>query len=141
MPMQATAADAGRLVVARFLDGTLLKGTINDFTPNKSEYHIYEGGNERQQASSVPADSMKALFFVKSYEGDRTHRPAPSFRGAASQGGRRMCVRFLDGEEIIGSTMGYNPQRQGFFLIPADPDDNNVRIYVFNKAVDKVEWL
>jgi hypothetical protein len=138
--MKATLADKGRMVVARFLDGKMLKGTIHDFTPNKTEFHLYEGGDERKHAVTVSAASLKALFFVKSFDGDAEHHRDDTFRGTGAQGGRKMRVRFVDGEELTGSTMGYNPQKQGFFLIPADPDDNNARVFVLNAAVAEVTW-
>ena len=40
-----------------------------------------------------------------------------------------------------GFTMGYNPNRQGFFLSPADENSNNSRIYIVSKAVKSVNWL
>ena len=48
-------------------------------------------------------------------------------------------VTFKDGEMLAGFTMGYNPNNQGFFLIPADPDSNNSRAYILNSALKKVE--
>jgi hypothetical protein len=135
----ATMAEKGRMVVARFLDGRLLKGTIHDFAPNKQEFHLYEGGNERSRAVAVPAESLKALFFVKSYEGNKDHVDSVEHQGGGQ--GRKIRVRFLDGEEMAGTTMGYSPQKQGFFLIPADAEGNNVRVYVLNSAVAKVEWV
>jgi hypothetical protein len=139
--MKATAAEKGRMVVAHFLDGRLLKGTMHDFTPNKTEFHLYEGGEEHHHAVAVSADSLKALFFVKSYAGDSHHRADDTFRGIGAHGGRKMRVRFTDGEVMTGSTMGYNPQKQGFFLVPADPDDNNERVFILNAAVAEVAWL
>jgi len=139
--MKGTTAEKGRMVVAHFLDGRVLKGTIHDFTPNKTEYHLYEGGQEQRHAVPVNAGSLKALFFVKSFEGDPSHETDDNFRGTGAHGGRKMRVRFVDGEVLTGSTMGYNPQKPGFFLIPADPDDNNERIYIMNAAVAEVNWL
>ncbi len=134
-----TMAETGRMVVAHFVDGKLLKGTIHDFAPNKKEFHLYVGGNERSEAVAVQADSLKALFFVKSYDGDTYHRRAYSFENVKGQG-RKIQVRFEDGEEIAGYTMGYTPQKKGFFLIPADPDSNNARVYILNAAVAEVKW-
>lgn len=134
-----TMAEKGRMVVARFLDGRLVKGTIHDFAPNKNEFHLYEGGDERSRAVAVRAESLKALFFVKSYEGNKDHVESTERRGGGQ--GRKIRVRFLDGEEMAGTTMGYSPAKQGFFLIPADAESNNQRIYVLNSAVAKVEWV
>ena len=135
-----TAAEKGRMVVAHFLDGKLLKGTIHDFAPNKETFHLYEGGDERSEAVAVPAAALKALFFVRSFEGDADHRRSNTFADVRGQG-RKMLVCFHDGEEMAGFTMGYSPQKQGFFLIPVDPDSNNARVYVLNAAVAHVKWV
>ncbi len=34
--------------------------------------------------------------------------------------GRKVKVLFKDGEVLVGSTMGYDIKRLGFFLFPAD---------------------
>lgn len=136
----AAETEKGRMVVARFLDGRLLKGTIHDFAPNKDVFHLYEGGDERSEAVPIRADRLKALFFVKTFEGDAEHRHDNSFAEAAGQG-RKMMVRFLDGEVIAGFTMGYSRQKQGFFLIPADSAGNNARVFVLNRAVAAIRWV
>jgi hypothetical protein len=63
-----------------------------------------------------------------------------SFREASGQG-RKIKVKFLDGEEMAGFTMGYSAEKPGFFLIPADPKSNNSRVYVINSAVAGVGWV
>jgi hypothetical protein len=45
----------------------------------------------------------------------------------------------MDNEVIYGSTMGYNKQRKGFFVLPADPASNNVRIYVVASAIKEIK--
>jgi hypothetical protein len=37
--------------------------------------------------------------------------------------------------------MGYNKTAPGFFLVPADTESNNERVFVVNAAVSRVEWL
>ena len=128
-----------RMVVARFIDGKVLKGTTHDFAPNKTEFHLYEQGDERSHAIAVSTADLKAVFFVKSYEGDSGRQDDNSIAGAQAQG-RKMEVHFNDGEVIAGVTMGYNAEKPGFFLIPGDPAGNNSRVYVLNAAVAKVTW-
>jgi len=128
------------LVVARFLDGRTLKGTTHDFAPNKAEFHLHEEGADRSGVVKVVAADLKAIFFVRSYEGDPTHHDTYSFEDTGGQGGRRIRIRFVDGETMAGFTMGYNARKQGFFLVPADPGGNNERVYVLNAAVSGVEW-
>jgi hypothetical protein len=46
-----------------------------------------------------------------------------SFPDGQRINGRKVKVSFKDGEVLIGSTMGYDPKREGFFLFPPDPPE------------------
>jgi hypothetical protein len=129
-----------RMVVARFQDGKMLKGTTHDFFPNKAQFHVYQGGDEKQHAIAVPVTALKALFFVKTYQGNNGHRKSRDLKQATGQG-RKIEVKFLDGETLAGFAMGYNPAKLGFFLTPSDPESNNTRIFVVNAAVSSARWL
>jgi hypothetical protein len=50
-------------------------------------------------------------------------------------------VDFADGEEMIGYTQGYSPDRPGFFLIPADLKGNNEKVFVVKSATRKIQFL
>ena len=50
-------------------------------------------------------------------------------------------ILFKDGEKLVGRSEAYNPQKPGFFLFPADPKSNNVRIFIVNKNVHKVNFI
>jgi hypothetical protein len=129
------------MVVARFVDGGKIKGITHDFAPNKSEFHIFSRGDESSKALPIVIGDLKAVFFVKSYDGVRGRLEYKLFDRASKVQARKIFVRFKDGEFMVGFTNGYNPTKQGFFLLPADPDSNNSRIYVVNAAVDHVKWL
>ncbi len=133
-------SDEGRRVVARFLDGRVLKGTTHDFAPDKPKFHLYLGGDESAKPVEVEVGALKAVFFVKSWEGDPRRIDDNSFDGAMGQG-RRIVVTFVDDEVLAGYTIGYSSSRPGFFLSPADPAANNTRAFVVNGAVKKVEWV
>ena len=128
------------MVVARFADGRKLKGVTHDFAANKPDFHIFERGDESKKALPVSIKDLKAIFFVKTYDGDKSHLEYKLFDRANVQA-RKMFVRFLDGEFMVGFTIGYHPAKQGFFLTPADPDSNNSRIYIVNATVDHIQWL
>ena len=53
--------------------------------------------------------------------------------------GRRMAVRFADGERLVGVSLTYDEARDGFFLFPADANSNNERVYILKNAVVAVE--
>ncbi len=136
--MNLTTGSAQR-VVARRTDGICLKGTTRDFSPHKSTFHLFTGGDESETPLEIETASLKAVFFVRTFEGDPEHDAAYRFEGPSAQG-RRIVVTFSDGEVVAGFTNGYAPGKPGFFLVPADPEGNNLRIYVVNRAVRKVEW-
>ena len=129
----------GSAVVARFLDGRVLKGTTNDFAPNKPTFHLSVWGDTSARGVTIPVGGLKALFFVKSFKGDAAHVEDLDVAKARGQG-RRIVVTFADGEVVAGFTTGYAKDKQGFFVVPADPESNNARIFVVSTSVTKVAW-
>jgi len=53
------------MVVARFVDGRMVKGSTHDFAPNNARFHIYPGGDETSPAMPIAMDALKAVFYVK----------------------------------------------------------------------------
>ena len=129
-----------RMIVARFQDGKMIKGTTHDFFPNKTDFHIYEWGNEEKEAVSIVMAGLKAVFFVKTYEGNKEHKEDTNFREMKPGQGRKINIHFHDGEMLAGWTNGYNPGKQGFFMVPVDETSNNIRIYIVNSSVKEVKW-
>jgi hypothetical protein len=123
-------------VVARFKDGILMKGTTSDFFPNKNEFHLKLISGE---IATIDCEKLKAIFFVKDFMGNKIYKEI--YTDAVPGGGRKVKVEFLDGEIIIGFSQGYSPSRSGFFLIPADKQGNNERIYVITSAIKNVVFL
>ena len=127
-------------VVARFADGTMLKGTTRDFSANKPDFHVFPDGDLKVKAVKVPLARLKAVFFVKTLAGNKDHVDGTDLNSLQGQG-RPMRVVFKDGEALLGFTVGYAPDRPGFFLVPCDPLGNNNRVFVVRAAVAKVEFL
>ncbi len=127
-------------VVARFQDGRTLKGTTNDFLPNKDVLHISaEGRSPGARPAEVRVRELKALFFVKSFEGNATHRKSNETGPIGA--GRRLRVVFKDGEVLVGTTQGYDRSRPGFFVVPVDSAGNNERCFVVAAATGEVAFL
>lgn len=90
----------------------------------------------------IPLDGVKAIFFVKSFEGKwhddlrfHDHLPAPDC----------LWVRatFHDGEVIEG-LIGNNENyviHQGFYMSPIDPEGNNWLIYVLKSKLKNFQIL
>ncbi len=123
-------------VIARFKDGTLLKGYTDDFFPNKKHFHLQPLNGEIVE---IETELLKALFFVKDFEGNKDRKE--SYTDAVPGGGRKVQIKFKDGEEVIGYSQGFSRERPGFFVIPADTQSNNERFYVVASATEKVAFL
>ena len=126
-------------IVAHFQDGRVLKGFTNDFLPAKPQFHMTvdeqgKGGPPLQ----VQVSELKALFFVKTFEGDPQHHVSND--PAQASPGRKLRVVFKDGEVMVGTTQGYDRSRPAFFVIPVDKG-NNERCFVVASAVQEVTFL
>jgi len=129
-------------IVAHFLDGQVLKGYTNDFLPAKDHFHL---SGEGQPAGTKPREvrcaELKALFFVKTFEGDPQHQERTDAAGGKAAPGRRIRVVFKDGETLVGTTQGYDRSRPGFFVVPVDVESNNERCFVITAATQEVSFL
>lgn len=129
-------------IVAHFQDGRMLKGLTNDFLPGKASFHLLpEGGLTAGKPQEVAVGQLKALFFVKTFEGNRTQRKTNEPASTTVSGGRRIRVVFKDGEVLVGTTQGYDRSRPGFFVIPVDPASNNDRCFVVATATQQVTFV
>jgi len=134
-------AKVQNLVVARYQDGRIVKGTTYDFGPQKKGFHVVPLGEEGRKVTEVLFSDLKAVFFVKSLEGKQDH---PSAREGIEEktepmGQMKVKITFLDGETLLGTTQGYTLEREGFFIVPLEGDSNNLRIFVVSKAVKEVD--
>jgi hypothetical protein len=133
------------LVVARFRDGRILKGITHDFGPQKKVFHVIpvgaDGKTQNVKISEVSLTDLKAVFFVKSLQGKKDHPPQKGMldeKGIAT-GSTKVKITFYDGEILVGTTHGYNPNREGFFVFPAETDSNNLRVFIVSGAVKEIE--
>jgi hypothetical protein len=134
-------------VVARFIDGRVLKGYVRQFSADSDIVSISEAG--RDQEHQVPLADLKALFFIKSFEGDSKHRDKKVF-GISGHKGQKVYVKFIDRESLMGYIEGAIPWDKGFFLAnsgdnakgffmkPVDNDGNNVKVFVVGTSVEDV---
>jgi len=85
---------------------------------------------------------LKAVFFVRDFAGNSQYQERKTYLQGENPGGVKLEVTFADGEVLVGSTpLGYDPKRQGFFLTPADPGSNNLRVFAVSSAVKGVRQL
>ena len=127
-------------VVAHFIDGSLLKGYVQDFNPYSPYFNLLDDITPGTIPTLINTAEIKALFFVKTFEGNMEYSERKSFNEGDQQGSR-VEVTFKDGEVLQGSALGHAPHCPGFFLIPVDPYSNNIRIYVAISNVGNLRFL
>lgn len=129
------------MVVVHYLGGRLLKGYAFDFNSERDWFLLYPG-KELVDGKEIFFHELKAVFFVKSFEGNPDHRsPEVSEENLKNLSGMKLKVCFSDGECIYATTRGYSPASKGFFILPLDPQDNNSCIYVVKNATVSVEMI
>jgi hypothetical protein len=131
-------------VVARYLTGKIVKGFTQDFLPNKDRFHLHPSTTSPTEAGppvEILVKDLKALFFVRDFAGNAEYTERKEYIEGERPQGRKMEVTFVDGEIIVGSTLGYDPTRPGFFIFPADPKCNNIRVFAVSTSVKKVRQL
>jgi hypothetical protein len=129
-------------VVAHFADGRIVKGFVNDFIPAKDSFHIaVNGAPVGAMAMEIRRDDLKALFFVKDFQGDPQHDDCKTFDPLRPSVGRRIKVVFRDDEVLVGTTQGYQPGRPGLFLEPADRKSNTLRCYIVSNSTKEITFI
>ena len=127
-------------IVVRYTDGTIAKGFSQDFHPSRPQFSLWPTITASpSERTVVHIPKLKAVFFVKDFNGNPGYRERKQF--AAQSQGRRVEVTFLDTEVILGTTLNYRPDGQGFFVNPVDQAANNTRIFVVTAAVKRVRFL
>lgn len=123
-------------IVAHYKNHHVVKGVSNNFFPNKIFFNLEAPTGE---SSRVDIEHLKAVFFTKDFEGNKEHHY--TYNDKIPGAGKKIKVTFFDGEVIIGYSLGYSADRQGFFLTPADVDGNNERIFVVNSSTTRAEFV
>ncbi|MEK6581595.1 MAG: hypothetical protein AABY50_02665 [Nitrospirota bacterium] len=137
----------GDKVVIRFNHGKLLKGYLKKFSQDSRTILFEEAGVDSIQEISV--QELKAILFVRTFEGDKKYREKKKYEHRQRKG-RKMFVKFKDGESMIGYLEGDMPwekgffiskpdeKKAGFFLMPADEGSNNIKVFVIGASVKDI---
>ena len=86
---------------------------------------------------NVPTESLKALFFVKSFDGDPAYAETKFFNPAPKIEGLWVHLTFSDGETtegIVSNNIAF-VNEDGFLMKPPDPHSNNQAVYVLKSAL------
>jgi hypothetical protein len=129
-------------VVVRYSNGAVARGFTQNFSPNKDSFYLIPADNPSSQPLQVSLKRLKAVFVVRDFHGNPQYEERNFYMEGESLSGLKLEVTFSDGEVMVGSTvLNYDPKRQGNFIIPADPNSNNLRVFVVSSAVKRVRQL
>jgi uncharacterized protein DUF6982 len=135
-----SGSDHRNKAIVAFLDGRRLKGYIYNFSAQKDGFRLFlEQDTLQREGTNVQMQDLKAIFFARDFVGNREYSESQTLTGQNQ--GRKAEVTFRDGEKLVGTTDAYNPQKIGFFLVPADPRSNNLRVFVITKNATHIRWI
>ena len=135
-------------IVAHKADGTLVKGFtvgIPDFYRQSKEKGTISAHPKRLEVQlagngktvDLDLQGLKAVFFVKSFDGQTEYNEIKFFKAHPLQEGLWVRVEFRDKEStegVIYNSLHYLVS-PGFFLKPPDPHSNNEMVYVMKDSL------
>ena len=127
-------------VVVHFKNGDLKKGYTHNFAFYREIFSLTEVDShtkEEREPVDVKVEDLKAVFFVKDFDGDPQYRPDHE---AERYGfGDRVEVTFHDKETLVGYTPRYKENNNGFILYPADSETNNAIVAIIRSAAQSIK--
>jgi hypothetical protein len=137
----ANSTSTRKKVVVRQLDGGLVKGFVDSgsyLDSNGAEVLDREG-----HLVTIGLDVIKAIYFVRDFEGDPNRQERKVFNTRPRVSGVWVRLAFKDGEILEGLLANnlLDVEPQGFTITPPDYYANNLRIFVPRNALGSVEVL
>jgi len=141
-------------VVVHLRNGDLLKGytdalpgtdlgTLLDHEPVSIALEVPVRLSDTGELTVVPLNAVKALYFVRTFEGSKEYKEIKFFEGHPTIAGLWVRMKFQDNElteGVVRNSLHYvmNP---GFLLKPPDPISNNELVYVVKSSLRAFEVL
>lgn len=125
-----------KLMVVRYKDGRREYGITYALNLRESGFHldlVTPDGTPLEKTIPIQFDELKAVFIVKSFDGNYDKRLRHKEWNAE---GEKLVVEFQDGEVIHGTTLlHYDAREPRFNLVPDEQETNNLSIIVERTAV------
>jgi len=132
----------GMRVVVAFLDKSRDRGLVYEFKPYGDGFTLHPTDDSRKERGRyINFTTIKAVYFVKTLEGNRNHKEKKTQLPPVYRQGRKVQIHFPDGEQYMGTTEGFNPQRVGFFFYPGDPQSNNLEVFIVTSNADEIRII
>jgi len=130
----------GRMnLIVRFPDGREEKGVSLALNHRERDFHLERvdtAGVTTGAMAHVAFDKVEAVFHVKAFDG--RFDPHEDFV-EYDPTGEEMVVRFQNGDIVRGRALHhYNSREPRFYVIPDDPNSNNLSVLVQIAAVEGI---
>jgi len=126
-----------RKLILRRRDGSMVRcETFSHFSAAFRDIKII---NTAGEVESVPLSELKAIFFVRDFAGNPNYQPHGDFVEESPKAGQAVRITFHDGEVLRGRVLNFSDAASGFFVFPADPLDNNEKVFVVRSPELTVE--
>ena len=129
-------------VVVHTIQGEVIKGFTGDFSKDKPSFLLSSEDGAIRINQIIKLENLKAVFFVKTFDGNFLHKTMHYFKSDDSYG-KKVLVTFKDGEKFYGrvEAMHSDPEDTGFFIFPLDTRSNTVRAFLINSFVESVQSM
>ena len=130
--------------VVKYRNGEIIKGWVEEFRPDRDFFILYPLIEySEEERIEINFSSLKAVFFVKDFIGNKDHKKVRIFNVASkiTPSQHKLIVNFKNGEHLYGTSHSYGRYKVGFFVFPIDPKDNNERIFVVRKAIENIRLM
>ncbi len=144
----AGSRKSGLKVVARLRNGSILKGFLDTIPVSDFETLLKENSctlprefglrsPESGQTHPLSLENLKALFFVKTFEGRKEYKEVKFFEKNPPIKGLWVRVKFYDNEFLEGvvRNSAHYIVDPGFFLKPPDLQSNNEILFVVKNSL------
>jgi len=115
-------------LILRKRDGSMLR--CSSRIPFSAAFQQITVLDEEGKLLKLPLSDLKAIFFVKDFDGNPHYKAGKEFGEGSPRAGKIYTVSFHDGEVIKGRVLNLAEENSGFFLYPADPLDNNEKVFI-----------
>lgn len=122
-------------VVARLLDKGKIKGHTTDFHPERESFTIDPGDGGLPVRVSL--SDLKALYFVRSFEGNRDHEDHRKFEGQITIR-PKLWLEFKDGEQMAAYPVSPILGPIGFYVLSTDTQSNVEKAWIYRPSLTRL---
>jgi len=120
-------------------NGEIAKGYSSDFSPEEPLFHLVSI-TDPLCMEEIRLDNLKAVFFVKDFNGDFLHVDTHEFSDAPVSGVHIM-ISFFDGEILFATSNSIDKNGVGFFIHPIDREANTESAFVINSFIHSIDVI